>query len=254
MDKAIIARRFSKASVTYNENATVQAKVAEQLAGMLAGTSCKVFEKAMEIGCGTGLFTKFLTTDFQIKSLILNDLYKAKDIDTYLENPENSFIEADAEILEMPDNLDLIASCSTMQWFENQPVFIAKCHKSLKDSGVLAIATYGPDNMWQMKKASGVSLHYYSMEELTALLKRHFHKVEAIQEHYTLAFNSPMEVLRHIKATGVAGITQTSWGKDRCKAFCNAYSSAFGNADGSVNLTYHPILLIASDPIPTNER
>ena len=249
MDKATIARRFSKAAITYNRNATVQAIVAKRLAGMLADTGCKNFEKAMEIGCGTGLFTKFLTSDFKIKSLVLNDLYKAEDIDQYLENTEYSFIEADAEAMKMPEGLDLIASCSTMQWFENQPDFIFKCSKALNNNGILALATYGSDNMWQMKKATGIYLDYYSMDELVALLKKHFNKVEAVQEHYTLTFNSAMEVLRHIKATGVAGISKTVWGKEKCQAFCAEYSSEFGNEDGSVNLTYHPILLIASAPV-----
>ena len=69
--------------------------------------------------------------------------------------------------------------------------------------------------------------------------------VLAEDEHLTLHFPSPTEVLRHLKHTGVTGVTRTSWPRGRLAEFSAEYSSRYGAGDGSVPLTYHPVYLIA---------
>jgi len=53
-----IAARFSSAAQTYHASATIQRSVAECLSAMLAGN--EVFDRILEIGCGTGLLTAHL--------------------------------------------------------------------------------------------------------------------------------------------------------------------------------------------------
>lgn len=64
------------------------------------------------------------------------------------------------------------------------------------------------------------------------------------EEEVTLWFPSPIEVLRHLKETGVTGTEKQMWSRQRLARFTDSYQRQFGTATGQVPLTYHPIYLI----------
>ena len=70
----------------------------------------------------------------------------------------------------------------------------------------------------------------------------------AEEESIVLDFPSAIEVLRHLRHTGVNGITRTSWTPARLARFSDEYLLRFGTSDGNVTLTYHPVYLIARRP------
>jgi len=52
-------------------------------------------------------------------------------------------------------------------------------------------------------------------------------------------------VLKHLKQTGVTGTEKRIWTRSRLQSFCKEYTTRFSDAAGNVNLTYHPIYIIA---------
>ena len=121
---------------------------------------------------------------------------------------------------------------------------IARCRTLVRGGGCIALTTFGPDNLQEVTAVTGTGLSYLPLGWLQGLLdEAGLRTVLAEDEHLTLHFPSPTEVLRHLKHTGVTGVTRTSWTRGRLAEFSAEYSSRYG--DGSVPLTYHPVYLIA---------
>ena len=68
--------------------------------------------------------------------------------------------------------------------------------------------------------------------------------VHTEEEVISLNFNNPMEVLYHLKQTGVTGTCNQSWTRSKLNLFCQEYERLFSPDKGSVSLTYHPIGLL----------
>ena len=68
---------------------------------------------------------------------------------------------------------------------------------------------------------------------------------EADEETIRLAFASPVEVLHHLKATGVTATGNRLWTKGRLEQFRKQYIEQFSTPDGCVTLTYRPVYFVA---------
>ena len=65
MDKDLIRKRFSKASATYNREASAQKAIAGEMCALLEHiASRKDFSEVLEIGCGTGVYTGMIKSRF----------------------------------------------------------------------------------------------------------------------------------------------------------------------------------------------
>lgn len=236
------------------------------------------FRHIAEFGCGTGCYSRLLLRTLQPETLLLNDLcpemeecihdlltsggrlprapqagnasgilYDA-DVELYGSSPATtavSFLPCDAETLDFPQGTDLITSCSTLQWFADTERFFARCHHFLSDGGILAFSTFGKKNMREIHTLTGHGLEYLSLDNLKVLLSPRFEILYAEEEIVSLPFGTPLEVLRHLKQTGVTGTEKRVWTRGRLQSFCDEYIRMCGNDDRSVSLTYHPIYVIA---------
>lgn len=243
------------------------------------------FRHIVEFGCGTGCYSRLLLHALQPETLLLNDLcpemrecicdllpageplphrpllyddkvelYGAKVplekakvplYGTPLISPAVSFLPCDAETLDFPQGTDLITSCSTLQWFADTERFFTRCHRFLSDGGILAFSTFGKRNMQEIHTLTGHGLEYFSLEELKALLSSRFEVLYAEEEIVSLPFGTPLEVLQHLRQTGVTGTEKRVWTRGRLQSFCEEYIRMYGKDDRSVSLTYHPIYVIA---------
>lgn len=279
MDKQLIRTRFAKSVRSYAEYAQAQTVIASKLCGLLSSVLTEDPADVLEIGCGTGTFTRNYLRHFRPQRMTLNDICtEMKEMLTDLletghETGDNlssgsshtadrsanasampdipgetqiRFVPGDAELCDLPDGQDLIVSSSVIQWFEEPGAFIARCHRLLHDEGCLALTTFGPDNFQEITSITGTGLSYLPLEWLCGLLYENgFRILLAEEEHISLNFPSPSDVLRHLKKTGVTGIARTAWTRGRLAAFSSRYSSVYGDKDGNVPLTYHPVYLIA---------
>ncbi len=246
IDKRLIAKRFGSAIETYNSSATAQQQIANGLAtelSMVYKGFKETPEKIIEIGCGTGFLSNILFEKFSPKSLLLNDLCPemASPLKELLKNPSVEFRACDAECMTLPQGeVDLIASCSTIQWFSAPYEFLKRCHTALKANGILALTTFGTENLQEISTTTGVGLPYSPLkipEGFSTIIKK--------EETITLEFSNPMEVLRHLQQTGVNALPSTTWTKQMLQDFTTKYTEKFSTPDKTVTLTYQPITLIA---------
>lgn len=251
MDKQRIRARFSKAAPSYHSAAIAQHKIAKKMISLMQDIIQIKPHKVLEIGCGTGLFTRLILQHFKPEQMVLNDISPAMrtEVMDILTAP-HIFICADAESYTFPNDITLITSCSTVQWFSNLPAFFQNCAAALPDSGILAFTTFGEDNLYEINTITHEGLTYRSKPELIAeLLTLNYEILAAQEEHLKLYFESPMQVLVHLKQTGVTGIKNYRWTSQKLQAFCNKYSFLYGTEKG-VSLTYHPIYIIAKKKTP----
>ncbi len=246
MDKQLIAKRFSKAVHSYNEEASIQYEIAKHMIALLKGNinHCSI-EQIFEFGCGTGQYTQLLIDHFTPGNMYINDLCpEMVESCQSIFDRSIEYITGDAENIDLPSNNDLITSCSTLQWFEDPFAFFDRCHTSLNDNGYLALSTFGENNLYEIRETTGEGLSYIAATELVKHLSNQYdiiHIEENIIEQY---FDDPKQVLRHLKKTGVTGISNQRWTSRILLNFCNEYKNQYTTLNG-VKLTYHPIYIIA---------
>ncbi len=247
MDKVLIARRFEQAKETYQSHATVQFQMAEQLVAMAANYLPKHLEKVFELGCGTGFLTEAMLNHFAINTYCANDLVSdvkstiGSIVEKY-QSCEFSFLEGDMEKILFPEKLSMICSGAAIQWIKDLPVFFKKAYEALSTKGFLVVSTFGPNNYSQIKKLTGCGIEYTDAMELMQMASDYFKVVDFKEWHQPLYFDTPLEVLKHMRLTGVNGVSPCKWTKKNMRDFIQNYE--YFRCEQGYPLTYHPLLLI----------
>lgn len=247
IDKNIIKNKFIDSIKTYDKNAIVQKKMAKELLDFVLQFSGNKFNHILEIGSGTGLLTKEIVDSIEFKKLITNDLssdYKSiiRGIISNL-NIDYKFIEGDAEFsLEFPENNDLVISNATFQWFNNLNEFIIKSIKLLNNNGILAFTTFGENNFNEISSISNSGLEYISLEKILENTQDKFELLHTHTYEEKLFFKTPIDVLKHMKKTGV-NATNNNNSIIKPKEFAHNYIKNFSQ-DTGVYITYNPMFVV----------
>lgn len=249
VDKELVRERFSRCLGTYGANATVQRETSRRLVSRLVAHGGVRHDRILEIGCGTGLLTEVLSQRLEFREITLNDLVPDCDpIARSVCRPEHQgrirFLSGDIENgVSIPAGLDLIVSNAVFQWVNSPDGLLERVRSALKPEGLLAFCTFGPDNLREVRALTGESLSYASRQDLKTLMDRHFRVLECEESTVEVVFSSPLEVLRHLKATGTNALSRRSFTRGSLVDFDRSYRSRFGKGD-RVPLTYHPLILI----------
>ena len=244
-NKKLLAERFGKAAATYECEAVVQRRAAKRMIELLRDSGHAPHGRVLEIGCGTGLFSRLFLEAFSPACLHLNDINAG--VRPYLADLIGKtvvFEAGDAEELAFAGGWDLIVSCSALQWFSDPEAFLRRCRGLLAEGGRLAFSTFGPGNLAEITALTGIGLAYRGMREWEAALGRDYRIRHASEETIILRFDSPMAALRHLKRTGVTGVSLFAHQAGWPRRFCREYRNLYGNRDG-VPLTFRPQYFVA---------
>jgi malonyl-CoA O-methyltransferase len=247
VDKELIRRRFEANFQRYHRLALVQRKICAELGEMAAGL-CGAQDVAagLELGVGTGFLTEHLMSTYPGARWTLNDISAAAEtfVAKYA-NGNTAYLWGDAEEIAFPGGLDMIAAASTVQWFGDLPAFAAKAARATRPGGWLLLSTFGPLNFREIRSTTGEGLDYYTLDELREIFEQAGYRIHSLAEYTcTLDFDTPIDVLHHIRATGVNSLSKARWGRGRLAAFEKDYRERFSNGR-AVTLTYHPQLMVA---------
>lgn len=234
INKALVALRFRTSAATYHTLATVQRDTACALAESIAGViGSNPVADALEVGSGTGLLTREIVRTVSPVRLMLWDIAPIPDSLPGIHRQ----CDAEAAAAQLPDHsLDLIASASTIQWFNSPATFIRQCRRALRPGGLLALSTFGPDNFAELKPFISTPLHYPDAARWEKMLaEAGFSHIDITESRRSLTFPSSADLLRHIRQTGVNALSQPA----------SVASARAILHSGITTLTYHPLCIIA---------
>ncbi|MBR6163194.1 methyltransferase domain-containing protein [bacterium] len=232
INKEVVYKKFGKRIDDYSENAVVQKQMAKKLVSLLPR---KQFSSVLEIGSYTGFLTREISQNIDYNSYLAIDVVEKsgeylKKIDDKIE-----FQKCDIENFETKQKFDLIISNASLQWCSDFEGIIKKLLGALNNGGVLAISIFSPDNLKEIKEVFGVSLNYPD----ETVIKKVFGENSVIfKDEISLKFDSPLDVLRHLKYTGVNSLNDLPMGYCRIKEALNILNDRFDNT-----LTYYPIYI-----------
>lgn len=146
MKKRII-HCFNKSTQTYDAAAEIQMRVAKQLAKQASAVSAK---SILEIGCGTGLLSQLLLTQFPNAEFLLTDI--APNMIEHCQNRFASYekintVCIDGEKITVPETINLLVSSMTLHWFSNVVQGIANMISQLPSGSYFIFSLLGEGSM-----------------------------------------------------------------------------------------------------------
>ncbi|OVE76082.1 hypothetical protein BVX97_02320 [bacterium E08(2017)] len=248
IDMNLVKDRFEKSFKNSPGAGIVQAGMAKYLVEQLLNHSpIRHYSRVLEIGCGVNPIAheccKHLSTvtwsAIDIVPVENEFLACMKEVGI----SDCNFIEGDMEITELPKDQDLIISNAAVQWAKRPAEFIEHLVSRLATGGVLALATFGPNNLYELRELTGLSLNYLPSSAYPSLLS-HAGEVLYLEEmRSVMEFEEPLDVLKHIRATGTNSLSKSPWTKSDIKSFVDNYRLRFSD-DDKVTLSYYPLYVI----------
>lgn len=240
IDKKLVRRYFARSLDTYAAAAVVQREMAARLAGCWRRAA---YGHIVELGAGVGLLTDRIAERLEYERLTVVELVP-ECARFYRDRPRTEFVAADLERWELPAGVDLITANAALQWVDDLPALLRRFHAALAPGGELAFATFGPETLRELRPLGGGGLTYHPLAELRALLTDAGLAVNCAEsEMRTVEFASPLEILRHLRATGVGapGAGSGMWTRKRVAEL----GELCARPGGGWQLTYQPLWLAA---------
>jgi malonyl-CoA O-methyltransferase len=218
--KQRIRQRFSRAAATYDAHAEVQKELALRLFRELPeGKESADVGRILEIGCGTGRFTALLAERYpegRITALDFAEGMVHLARKRLADKGKVSVLCEDGErfLAACPTTFDLICANSTLQWFDDLGVALARIGRLLSDQGRFVGVLFGPRTFREL--AQGLSEvfgqevrlpphGFPAGEKLGGMLGASFPRFVVQEESRVKKYASLLDLLDHIRKTGTGG-------------------------------------------------
>ena len=202
--KQRVIARFDRAAKSYDAHASVQKRAARQLASFLPPPP--EVRRILEIGCGTGFFTRYLIAAYPEAELFSTDI-SASMLAVCKESchgrrPSRHFAVMDGEAPDIEGPFDLIASNMTFQWFEDFEGSLTRLKRLLSARGRLLFSTLGPQSYLEWKK----TLEKLGLPDGT--LRGQPVAKPLAEEVFRVHHDHPMDFLKNLKRIGATASRQ----------------------------------------------
>ncbi len=244
-DKSLVAEKFAGAGGSYDSAAIIQRRIADRLLAMLPSHGGDA-PCVLEIGPGTGYSSAVISRHMSPRRFDLWDLCLHPSLFSI---NGASPVEADAEsmMFTAPDGCyDLVYTSSAIQWFNSLPAFMRNLERVLAPGGCALISTFGPRTMHEIHDALATTSTFHDTVAIRAMIPDTLVVEDIISEEELLLFPSPLDVLRHIKHTGVNATAPALGGATAARRLLSSYP---GHPTGRSPLTYQPIYISLRKPL-----
>lgn len=253
VNKPLMAKRFGRRAMTYNEATPVQAGMALRLAAHAAryfggGSGLRI----LELGCGTGRLTSELLEAFPDARLLAVDI--SPDMVAYAAQraPRARFMVDDAEnfVRTCNETFDLVISNAAFQWFQQMEQTLGYVKALLAADGLLAGSTFGEDTFTELQQAfrsAYVELGYPGVEHNVSMRPVNWWRetlphAEVHESRQLRKFSDTLSFLRSVQDAGAVKSTTGAHflRRDALRMMVKHYESCFAVPEGGrVYATYH---------------
>lgn len=235
IDKRQVAASFSRAAGTYDQVAELQRNVGNNL---LARLPLRLqAEQLVDIGCGTGYFTRALAQRFARPALGLDIAEGMLRYAREHSPADMAWLAADAEALPLRSaSQDLLFSSLALQWCPQLPLALSEAYRVLRPGGCMAFNTLVEGTLAELRDAWQVVdgfVHvnrFMPLGQLQQMLaEAGFAQWHCEVEAHVLHYGQLSELTYELKALGAhnlnAGRPCGLTGRARLRALTAAYET-----------------------------
>ncbi len=213
-----IRRRFERAAATFEDSDFVHAATRDGLLSRLEPIRLDA-KTIIDLGAATGGASRALTKRFKYADIISVDiahnmLRKARGKTSWWS--KNTFAQADATSLPFADeSVDVVFSNLLLPWLADPTPAFFEIARVLRNGGMLAFATLGPDSLQALRRAwasvdNGVHVTPFpDMHDIgDALVKAGLRDPVLDVDHLSISYRSAERLLADLTATGARNVLQ----------------------------------------------
>lgn len=194
---AAIADAFGARATSYEEHAGLQREVAARLAGLLPDLTRP---RVLELGCGTGLFSRHLVARYPEGRFVLTDAAPAMLAECRHNLAPALCSDIGFEVMDASrpggdGPFDLIASSMALHWLSEPAQSLERLRALLAPGGVLLYSALGPESFTEWRAVLNALRLPSGLSELPAL-------PGVIAEERLTPDASALAFLKRIKAVG----------------------------------------------------
>lgn len=210
MDKNKIAAAFNKAALIYDQHATVQKIIGEYLLDNICVAKLKP-KNILDLGCGTGYFTKKLSRLFPA-SVVYGIDFAEKMLEFAKEHHLQDkiiYLLSEAEKLPFKDNYsEIVFANGLFQWALNLQLMLNEIYRALSAEGSLFFSMFSAGTLkelhhiYRLVERNNIHLFKDATEMKMMLMPAGFKNISISTKSFKLPFNSVSDLIRYLKNIG----------------------------------------------------
>jgi len=257
-----VKRAFSSASSSYDAHAVLQREIADRLLAHLSFTKIEP-KRILDIGCGTGYFTRLLRGKFKGAGIVAVDLSEAMVKTTRKGHGRRlpwhgRYHHVSGDAAELPfkaEQFDLVCSNLTMQWLSDPQIMLQEMRRVLAPGGLMLFSTFGRRTLAELRQSlasieperAGHVLPFPDVMSLgDALMKLPIELPVTDTDLFTLTYPDTISLIRELKGLGasasaIRGRKSGLYGRALIQQLEREYSDKHRGEDGKIYATFEAL-------------